>query len=134
MTIPIPDNPQHVKNLESIALLKAQGFRGPDASLAESLFEYGLAWRDLGDEILFIYRHPSIPNRFDRCTMDKTTDVKKEYDWANWDGLFSFIGQTESEWSDYPLTLKIYDLFGYYGSEEIFGSSYWEGFAITDER
>ncbi len=134
MNIPQIDNPEHIDNLGSIALLKAQGFYGNDASLRESLFEYGLVWRVLNDEILFIYRHPSLEGRFDRCTIASDTDAKREWNWAfksdRAEGFYSFLGITSDEWDKLPLPCKVSDLISYYGIEEIFGSSYWEGFSI----
>jgi hypothetical protein len=32
-----------------------------------------------------------------------------------------------------PLPMRIYDLVSYHGTENVFGSSYWEGFAIDLE-
>lgn len=132
-TIPVPDNPQHVDNLKSISLLKSQGWDGPDADLATSLFEYGMAWREIGDETLFIYQHPSIPNRFDRCSLDSKLDVQREYDWVRWTEFMSYVDMPLHQWLALPITMKIFDLVGYYGTDEIFGSSYWEGFSISEE-
>lgn len=130
MNVPHPDNPQHVDNLRSLTLLQAQQFQGADASLSESL-EQGLVWRDLGDEWLFIYPHPNIPSRFDRCTLRKDIDIRKEWDWVNFDELCRWVGATGPEWDAQPLPRKVADLINYYGTEDIFGSSYWRGFEIT---
>lgn len=77
MNIPHPDNLEHTENLSSIALLEAQGFEGPDASLEISLFEYGIAWRVMETETLFIYAikwegMDDEATRFDRASL-KTT-------------------------------------------------------------
>ncbi len=132
-TIPVPGNPCHVDNLKTIALLDAQGFEGPDASLTESLFEYGLAWRELSDnEILFVHRNSSMQGRFERTTFKADLDVQKEFNWVSWDSVMSCIGVNLAEWLTFPLPYKIQDLVSYYGEMEIFGESYWEGFAIAD--
>lgn len=131
IVIPIPDNPFHVDNLATLGLLKAQGFEGIDTSLDESLFEYGRVWRVIGNETLFVYRHPSIPRRFDRTILANDLDVSKEYDWVDWSAFLSYTGQSMDEWMLSPLTHKISDLLGCYGVEEIFGSSYWEGFKVA---
>jgi hypothetical protein len=134
IVIPHADNPCHVANLSSISLLKAQGFKGPDASLAESLFELGFAWRELPTgQLLCIYqiRGSSEQSRFDRAELELNLDVQREWNWVNWPSLLSYVGMEESEWLALPLPVKISDLFSYYGSEEIFGTSYWEGFSIS---
>src|SRR5262245_9033085 len=83
--IPHPGNPEHVANLASISLLEAQGFEGSDCDLATSLFEYGMAWRDLDNgELLVIYRHPRLDGRFDRCAMLSGIDCKREWNWVKW--------------------------------------------------
>jgi hypothetical protein len=137
MQIPIPDNPHHIKNMASIPLLEAQGYKGMDACLATSLFEYGLIWRDIGDEFIFIYNHPSISGSFDRCSMKKDLNIAKEYDWVDWNNFYKYLGNNSWEeaekWTKTPLPLKIWDLRNYYGVEEIFGSSYWEGFKVTED-
>lgn len=135
-TIPIPDNPEHVRNLESISLLEAQGFTGADASLAESLFEYGWCWRALDNgEILFVYRvHGDGENaKFNRCTLKADLDARSEWNWVKWADLMSFLGMTESEWFALPLEHKLGDLIAHYGTEEILGACYWEGFGISAE-
>lgn len=127
--LPHPDNPHHVENLNSLDLLQRQGFHGSDASLATSLFEYGLAWRDLGTETLFIY---SIGNgEFERATMANNMDMAKEYSWAKIPAVTSSAGMDEATWNALPLPHKIMDMVSYYGVEEIFGTSYHGGFKIA---
>lgn len=132
MKIPRPDNPYHVENLNSIALLEAQGFEGQDESIETSIFEYGIAWKDLGDETLFIYGI-KVNKRdgyhiFDRCTFKNDTDPQKEWNLIDWDPFLNY-------WRPYFMQLdfqnKVCELFSFYGYEEIFGASYWEGFKIT---
>jgi len=129
LTIPHPENPQHVENLASVELLEAQGFQGNDASLAESLFQYGLAWRDLGNEWLIIYRHPTLAKRFGRCTLAKDTDPKRKWNWVEWRDVQNFCG---SDMTDFTLLDTVEMLVNYYGTEEIFGSSCWV--AISGEE
>ena len=139
MKIPHPDNPQHTDNLASIPLLEAQGWQGTDASLEISIFEYDFAWRELGesdaygDDHLFLYR---ITDRkspvFDRTAMNSKLDLRKEYDWVDWDSFLSTAGCGNEEWDAQPFAIRIYDLFNQYGYENIFGSSYWEGFTIEE--
>jgi hypothetical protein len=130
MTLPHPENPQHVENLGSVELLEAAGFAGPDVSLYESLGCYEFAWKDLGKETLFIYRHTSMPLRFDRGTLANDLDPFKEWNWVHWNDFFRYLGIDRETFIALPLWQKVYDLVGYHGTEEIFGTSYWEGFRI----
>lgn len=130
ITIPFPDNPLHVANLASFELLEAQGFEGPDKSLYISLKDYSIAWWDLGEDILFIYAIHGTA-RYDRATVPKSLDLKKEYTWIKWSNLMDYVGCVDfEEWAARDLATKICDLVSYYGAEEIFGTSYWPGFEI----
>jgi hypothetical protein len=123
------DNPQHVDNLNSIKSMEAQGFKGTDADLATSLFEYGLAWRELETEWLFVYGidyGETEYNRFDRCTIAKDTNPLEEWEWVNWDQFTHWFGDGHS-FEDLVASLVIH-----HGFEDIFGSSYWEGFSIKE--
>jgi len=129
ITIPHPGHPEHIENLASIRLLEAQGFEGTDASLEESLFEYGLIWRHIPEtkEFLFVYPHHAIDGRtFDRCTFDEDTDVEKEFDYL--------LPLGEPDWDELTLPEKIAALIYWHGHENVFGASYWEGFPIADNQ
>ena len=128
---------EHVDNLNTIEKLEYEGFEGPDACLMISLFEYGLAWKKEGDEVLFIYGIKVGNNgdyvRFDRCTLSADTDPTKEWDWADFPNVVDCMGCTLEEWLECPLTCQVNDLLSYYGFENVFRSSYWEGFAIEGD-
>ncbi len=128
----IEDNPEHVGNFASIESMEKQEFVGTDADLATSLFEYHLAWRELETEFLFVYGIDGC-ERFDRATLAKNIDPLKEWNWVNWEDLRSFTGLTEEQQKELPLPIMVSDLLSYYGFENIFGSSYWEGFKISEE-
>lgn len=133
LTIPIPNNPQHVDNLKSIELLAAQNFEGIDKSLSISLFEYGLAWRKLENgEYLFIYSNPHHEGYFNRQTISEKIDFKKEFNWICWADVANYLGCPLENWLDCSFPQKIYDLFNYYGNENIFGTDYWQGFKVTE--
>lgn len=120
-------------NLNSIPKLEKAGFTGPDASLDVSLFDYGLAYKVTNDEILFIYGTQYGFNeyiRFDRCTIKTDINIQEEYDWADLPDVQSTMGYSNKDWNALPLEQQITDLLNYYGYENIFGSSYWEGFEI----
>ena len=119
---------------KTITELKKLGYSGIDACLSISVFEYGLAWKEDEKEIDFIYgikMNDCDYSRFDRIQIDKSIDVRKEYDWADFKEVESFTGSTREEWNKLELPQKINDLITYYGFENVCGSSYWEGFEIT---
>ena len=139
MKIPHPHNPQHTDNLVSIPLLEAQGWRGTDASLEISVFEYDFAWRELesadenGDDHIFLYRLTDREGcHFDRVSMASARDLRKEYDWVDWPSFLSTVGLSSEEWDALPYAQRVYDLMNVYGYENIFGSTYWEGFQIAE--
>lgn len=123
----------HTNTLDSISKLEKAGFTGPDASLDVSLYEYGLAYKVTNNEILFIYGTQYGYNeyiRFDRCTIKTDIDIQEEYNWADLPAVHSTIGYSNKDWNALPLEQQITDLLNYYGYENVFGSSYWEGFEI----
>ena len=123
--------------IDTITKLEENGYIGTDACLATSLFEYGLAWKEEEKQIEFIYGMGftfTDYNRFDRCSFDLDLDVRKEFDWADFNEVESFVGLTSQEFDRLPLPQKISDLVSYYGFENIFGSSYWEGFEIQENN
>lgn len=136
--LPHPESPCHVENLNSISLLEAQGFMGPDASLEISLFEYGIAWKEVEEDgkkmILFIYGLTGRKGQtFDRCTIDADTDPEKEWDWVEWKDIQDFCGAGVDFPKGFPLSEIVQSLIQYHGWENVFGDSYWEGFKITKE-
>ena len=127
----------NITEIDTITKLEQNGYIGTDACLATSLFEYGLAWKEDDNQIEFIYGiglEETEYNRFDRCTFDLDLDIKEEFDWADFSEVESFTGMTSTEWDDLPLPFKINDLVKYYGFENVFGSSYWEGFEIQENN
>jgi hypothetical protein len=128
-------NIAHVNNLNTVSLLSSQGFHGVDTSLETSLFEYGLVWKDTGIETLFIYGIFNTVDgnyvTFDRMFIQNDCDVEAEYDWVDFENLMGFVGMEIEDWRALPLPRKIFDLVNYYGSDSIFGTSYWDGFSIT---
>ena len=126
----------------NLSTLEKANFEGPDMSLAISLFEYGMAGREVkkGEykgEYEFIYAigirvssDDCIFTTFDRCTVSLERIID---DYQDDTEFKSFIGLTESE----KLPLEPYiisDLVSYYGFDNIFGSSYWNGFEITTNQ
>ena len=127
----------NITEIDNIAKIEQNGYIGTDACLAISLFEYGLAWKEDNNQIEFIYGiglEETEYNRFDRCTFDLDLDIKEEFDWADFSEVASFTGMTSTDWDNLPLPFKIYDLVRYYGFENVFGSSYWEGFEIQENN
>ena len=127
----------NITEIDTITKLEQNDYIGTDACLAISLFEYGLAWKEDNNQIEFIYGiglEGTEYKRFDRCTFDLDLDIRKEFDWADFNEVESFTGMNSTEWDNLPLPFKIYDLVRYYGFENVFGSSYWEGFEIQENN
>lgn len=130
--IPHPENLLHVANLNRLDYLEHLGFEGQDVSLETSLFDNGIAWLDAGDKYIFVYRIDwGAAGAFDRHPFSKDTDVEREFDWANFDEVAETNGITREEWLEQPLVDKIVDLHRHYGSQDVFGTSYWGGFKIS---
>jgi hypothetical protein len=123
--------------LNTISKLEKHGYAGIDACIATSLFEYGMAWKEDDKQIEFIYGtglKEEDYNRFDRCSFALDLDVYEEFDWACFEEVHLCIGSIKEDWDALPLPQKIYDLVSYYGFENIFGSTYWEGFEIEENN
>lgn len=113
--------------------LKKDGYQGCDVSLEISLFEYGLVWKDEGEDYKFIFGVNLGPNEygemeyteFDWGNVAKKADPLKEWDWIDdWDKVFLNTGLTKDDFLEIPLPHIVSDLISYYGSENILGSSY----------
>jgi hypothetical protein len=109
---------------------------GIDVDIEISLKEYGIAWIETETDILFYYGINTGVNdcgnidyiTFDFCSIDKDIDIKSEYDWADFDAVLSF----NDMFLDEPLTMQLYTLLQYYGPENIFGSTYYEGLTYNE--
>ena len=104
---------------------------GVDVTIEISLQEYGIAWVERENEYHFIYGIKSNDHgdftHFDWADIDKSIDFKPNYNWVDWDCIYSYVGMTAADWHSQPIPLKIYDLLNYYGYENVFGTSYTEG-------
>lgn len=104
-----------------------EGYQGIDASLETSLFEYGLIWKEEEIEYRFIYGvqiNGEGYSLFDWGCISKDIDIKKEFDWVDWEAFFSFVGENEEDYLKHSVPLIVSDLLSYYGYENIFGSAY----------
>lgn len=117
---------------KTIAQLKAEGYEGMDVSLNISLHEQGLAWKCDGADFRFIYSHPILERRFDWGCIRADVDPAREWNWVKWEDIASYTGQTAAEVLATPLPLLVSTLLSYHGAENIFGTSYHEGFTIED--
>ena len=127
----------NITEIDNITKLEQLGYIGTDACLAISLFEYGLAWKEDEKQIEFIYGigiEGTEYNRFDRCTFDLDLDIRKEFDWLDFEEVASFCGQSLDQFLAMDLASQIYKLQVHYGFENVFGSSYWEGFEIQENN
>ena len=125
---------------KTIKQLKDEGYTGQDSGLDYCLFDYGLAWKEDGNDFRFIYstgrKNAEGAELFDWGCIAKDTDCAKEFNWiGDWQPMLSTLGLTTfEEWNGDDLPRKIADLVSYYGVENIFGSTYSECFAIRDPQ
>ena len=129
--VPHPGDLYHVDNMETVDMLERQGFTGTDASLTISLFEYGFAWRKLPQEgrteeqddwmIIYASNRKEGNSTFD-ATPYPDEFKKTDFNFVDWDGLFSFLGTCEEEWDSQITPMKLYRLSLYHGKENVFGS------------
>ena len=100
---------------------------GIDVNLEISLKEYGIAWKRVNKETIFIFG-VSFDNdkyeydRFDNCALDNTMDIKEEYSCLDIGDVCRCSGMPYNEWNKQSFEMKIYDMLLYYGYIEIFGS------------
>ncbi len=115
--------------MRKFADIEKEGYKGCDASLETSLFEYGLIWKESEKDITFIFgvnRNASEYTLFDWGTVEKDVDLKKEYDWIeDWNDIFQYTGMTEEEFFANSLTFIVSDLIFYYGYQNVFGDCYY---------
>jgi len=82
--------------------------------------------------LFFIYSNGR--RKFYHGRFKKGLDRKKEFSWIkDWDGFFVTMGTDEKGFFSQSIPQCIFDLTLYYGFENIFGTSYWEGLTITEE-
>lgn len=109
---------------------------GVDVNIEISLKEYGFAWIESEFEILFYYGIALEENdcgdmdyiKFDFAVIAKTIDIKEEYDWVDFDEIKSF----DDLFFEESLPYQIRTLLTYYGHENVFGSSYFEGLSYNE--
>jgi hypothetical protein len=107
---------------------------GMDVNVEIALKEYGLAWIEKEDEILFYYGINTDLDemgwfKFDFCTISKNINAKEEYNWADFDAVSRYCDHYD--WGE-SLLADIECLVHYYGFENVFGSSYWEGLTYDE--
>lgn len=111
--------------------LEKAGFTGPDRSIEVSAREYGIFWKERVDpdtkqpEYLLYFGVSQYDNgeysEFDWGIYPKNLDVFQEWDWVQWDRLLTFIDEkTMDEFKKEPITTQIWEIFSYYGAEEMF--------------
>ncbi len=125
-------------------LSEYQGYTGIDADIETSLFEYGLIWvkgiEGHEKDYHFIYGvsvdEEGNYNLFDWGDIAIDTDPRQEWNFVDWDSVLSLIGvpNFETMINEIPLPIIVYYLIGYYGSENIMGSSYYPFRIIQGEE
>ncbi len=100
--------------------LEAQGFYGTDASLEESLTEYGLALKPsekYEGEFTVLYKNGETWDCITQSPEHFTSKINES--WFDKSDFFSFVDSTESRWLSMPLVSQIQDLIHYYGVDNI---------------
>lgn len=112
-------------------------YTGLDVDLETSLFEYGLIWKKEDDRYRFVYGVGADSecnyNLFDWGTMSKADYLELiAEDWIDIKGVCGFLDtDLDGLKADFPYAID--GLIGYYGHENIFGSSYYP-FEIKEEE
>jgi len=111
--------------------LEQEGYQGPDANLATSLYDYGLAWKELSQgNYKFIYgvgysleeegEYEEGFNTFDWCDMNqKDWESMLQESWFHLDKVQEFAGTTELR---FPYDIDA--VVSYYGGDNVFSTSY----------
>jgi len=121
---------------------RGKNMKGPDISLEISLKEYGIAWEIGEKETKFWYgitHNGESYIRFDWGILENNIDLRKEYDWADFDSVARFIGcpmddgseeysigvgfHSEDCWENLSLVRQVAALIDFYGYMNIFGES-----------
>lgn len=116
---------------------------GTDVDIEISLKDYGFAWIETDTEYLIYYGIGITNNEygeteyncFDFATIDKSLDIYKEYNWIDqddWDKIYAYAGIDKEQFDDTPLIYRIHELVCYYGFENIFSTSYWQGLTYAE--
>ena len=114
---------------------KHEDLAGTDINIDISLKEYGIAWIESESSTLFYYgvdHNGSEFDRFDFCSIDNDTDIKSDFNWADFPSIQFCVGLSDAEWETLPLTSKIGDMLAYYGFENIFGATCYEGLTYDE--
>ena len=101
-------------------------FEGQDVSIDISLKDYGIIWQNLGSKTKFVYGVEWNGSKgeyvsFDHCFMDTDINGFSEFNWVDFNDIYSYTGLTADEWKRLPMPQKICDLVQYHGRENIFG-------------
>jgi len=117
-------------------MLHDAGFSGIDVSAEISLIEYGLLVKYVnngGGPFLScivgvgLCDDGGIYNRFDSFSIDvkELKNFFKQNSWASEKAVLDCCGCTKKQWRAASLVSRLFDLIGYYGYENILGSSYY---------
>lgn len=113
-----------------IRRLSKKAWSGIDVSCDVSLFEYNMIWKVKGKDLMFINKQSHSKN-FECSFFPLNVNLKQEFNWINWECFLSYVGdKTFEKWNELSLGRKIFDLTNYYGIENIFGTSYVQGFQV----
>ena len=114
--------------MRTLTTYESEGYEGIDASLAISLYDYGLIWKedDTKGSYLCIYGVEANGkggyNTFDYAYISME-DLAGE-SWINWEALSDYAGADVLEAVKANDPAALYDILSYYGCENVFGASY----------
>ena len=107
--------------------INKKNLEGIDVNLEISLKGYGIAWRILPSKniVRFFVGYTLVQTEcggydfteFEMVEYPLDLDVRDEYDWVNFDDVYSFVGMSGDEWDKLTLPQKMCDLKSYYGAD-----------------
>lgn len=110
-----------IKDLEEL------GFTGPVTDVGMSVLDCRMAWAEEENDWFFIF--PATHGKgWDWGRVSKDTDPVKEWGWVDWDGVNSYRRCKLDDST--PLPEVVFELADFYGPENVFGTTYHDGFII----
>lgn len=114
-------------------------YRGVDASLETSLYEYGLIWLEEEKTIHFVYATGYTRNEygeiecseFSSAYISKDINPEEEWNWVDFAKLATDYSATKEEFLSLPLTEIVFSVLSTEGYQCTFGESYYR---FTIER
>lgn len=106
---------------------KYSNYNGIDTSVSESLFVYGLIWRQSKDNFYhFVYGiKKDIQGyycEFENAYFPDNTNIESDFDGLiDNEDFYSYTGTNKQDWLKLKIGQQVFDLFNYYGHLDVFG-------------